>query len=102
MISDQAVLSLSGASLNGAEASGAVTISLNNSLKIETEAISYNKEKNSVFAPGHVRVTSETLDTEGDELSVDLESEHFTFSRSVASTIRPEKSPLPAQENKKS
>lgn len=101
MISDQALLSLSGASLNKAEASGSVTISYNDTLKIATEALSYDKEGNSVFAPGHVRITSETLDTEGEELSVDLETEHFTLSRSVKSTLRPKTSPLPVKENQK-
>lgn len=82
-----ATLHLEGASLSKAEASEGVQLVFNEKLKIETSEATYDKNAAKVFAPGHVKIVSDSMELAGEELSANVEDQSFTFARNVTSMI---------------
>ena len=85
----EAVLHLQGAGLSGADASKGVTIVYNNQQSLETDKLTYDKAKSSVFAPGFVKIKGELLDISGEILEGDLEKNEFKLKKNVSSTLKP-------------
>ena len=84
-----ATLFINGNTLDHVDAGGGVKIVHNDQVTITTDTASYDKARNIVIAPGHVTLTSERADIEGDELRADLTSKEVTLARNVTTVIRP-------------
>jgi LPS export ABC transporter protein LptC len=85
----EALLHLQGVGLSAADASKGVVIVYNNQEKLETDSLTYDKNKNLVSAPGFVKITGDSIDISGDELSGNLETKEFVLKRNVSSVLKP-------------
>lgn len=85
-----AKLFLSGPSLARIEASEKVVVSYpEKRLSLETDTAVYDKEKDSLFAPGHVVIRGELADIDGDILTAKLAERDFLLEKNVVTVIKP-------------
>lgn len=85
----EALLHLQGAGLKGADASKGVTIVYDGKETMQTDSLTYDKEKDFILAPGHVEITGEMIDISGDELQGQLQENNFTLKRNVSTVLKP-------------
>jgi LPS export ABC transporter protein LptC len=84
----QALLTLSGTTLNRAEISGAVRVVYGAKTTMTTEFALYDRASDTVTAPGEVTISSAELDIVGRELTAQIESQVFTLAKDVSSTVK--------------
>ena len=85
----EALLRLQGAALKGADASKGVVVVYDDKQTLETDSLTYDKEKDLLFAPGFVQITGETIDISGDELEGDLQDNSFILKKNVSTVLKP-------------
>jgi len=84
----QALLTLSGTTLNRAEISGDVRVVYGAKTTMTTELAIYDRASDTVTAPGEVKISSAQLDIVGRELTAQIESQVFTLAKNVSSTVK--------------
>ena len=85
---DEATLALSGADIKSAHAVGNVVVSRDDEVTLTTSDATYDKENNLVIATGPVSIRSETFDTDGEDLTIHLDTEEVLLAKNVHSVIR--------------
>lgn len=85
---DEATLALTGAEIKSAHAVGHVIISRNDEVTVTTSDATYDKVNNLVTATGAVSIRSETFDTDGEDLTLHLDTEEAFLAKNVRSIVR--------------
>lgn len=86
---DSASIELRGSELKSADLSGSVVVNVENrSVRMETDRAIYNKDDNTVVAPGVVRMTSEMFDLSGTSLVAHLDTSIFVLEKDVQSIVK--------------
>ena len=90
--SDQAFITLVGASLDHAQAIGAVKINYNQQATLETEKANYDQKTNMVDVPGPVHIFGDQFDLTGDKMTMNVETKEVFISPNVKTLLKPKKS----------
>lgn len=85
----RASLVFNAATLVTAELQGNVIVTYSDKGVIKTEYALYDREGNSVTAPGHVIIENQSITIEGDQLAANLESKEFILKKKVSTVIQP-------------
>jgi len=83
-----AVLFLQGSALIKAEAQNGVSMNYDNQLLLKTEKATYNKEDNSIIAPGVVKISSDQVEITGESLNANVETRDFKIERNVKTVVK--------------
>lgn len=85
----RAILYISGVDLSRAEASEGVELIYDNKVRIVTESALYDKQSNTVYAPGFVKIMSDRMEISGNILSARVDEHEFNLKENVTSVIKP-------------
>lgn len=73
--------------LKRAELEGSITVDLDQTLQVKTEMATYRKDKNSVIAPGAVKIVGKGYEISGGKMRVSLENQVVELSDGVQSVF---------------
>ncbi|MBN8547995.1 MAG: LPS export ABC transporter periplasmic protein LptC [Deltaproteobacteria bacterium] len=89
MNAGEALLRLQGAGLKSADATNGVVVTYDDKETLKTDNLTYDKEKETLYAPGHVEITGDFIDISGDVLEGDLSDNSFVLKQNVSTILKP-------------
>ncbi len=88
LTSDRALVRMQGTSLSSANVQGSVTVIFDDKVTARTEEATYDQQANLLLAPGHVTITGELFDIDGDDLTLHTDSKEALLKKNVKTVIR--------------